>query len=293
MGVLFAMGSRQSPTFAAFEGGLRALGYVDGQTVAIEFRNAEGRLDRLPELVGELLAARVDVIVTAAEGALAARAASTTTPIVLFLSADPVAAGLVHSLARPGGNVTGLTMLSPGAATRRMALVRDTVPAAKTVVALWHPGPLLEAALAESTAAASALGMTLQPVPIRAAADVEPAFAEIDRIRPEAVLVLGDPVTVGQRAPIVASATRRRLPVFSDRREFADAGAVVTYGANIPDLFRRAAGHTDKVLKGAKPSELPVETPVKFDLGVNLKAATALGVAVPPALLSTADHVIR
>ena len=279
-----------------FRRGLRELGWIEGQNLVIEYRLAEGKAERYPDLAAELVRLRVDVIVTSSgePAILAAKRATTTIPIVMAISADPVGTGLVASLARPGGNVTGLSILAPEVAGKRLQLLKEAVPRASRVAVLWnaaYPGKALE--LSETQSAARALGVTLQSVEVRGPNDFPNAFSAITRARPDALITFSDPLTNAERSRIVDFATRSRLPMISETRQFADAGGLMTYGASTADLVRRSATYVDKILKGAKPADLPVEQPAKFELVINLKTAKALGLTVPPTILFQADEVIK
>ena len=279
----------------AFRKGLRDLGYVEGQTIAIEFRFAEGREDRLPELAAELVRLKVDVIV--ANGAVAIRAAkqaTTTIPIVMAEVGDPIRTGLVASLARPGGNITGSTILGPELGTKRLQLLKEALPKLRRVAFLWNPtNPSNRLHFEDIQLGAKALGVALQSVEIRSPDGFNPAFTAITRERPDALVMTADPLHRLHVGRIIEFAARSRLPAMYQLRENVEAGGLMSYGASIPDLFRRAATFVDKILKGAKPAELPVEQPTKFELVINLKTAKALGLTIPPALLARADQVIE
>jgi putative ABC transport system substrate-binding protein len=280
----------------AFQQGLRDLGYVEGRSVAIEYRFAEGRLDRAIELASELVRLPVDVIVAPGTAlAQAARKAAATIPIVLVTAGNPVGDGLIQSFARPGGNVTGLTMaVDQKIGGKLLELLKEAVPTVSRVAILWNPltGPhaLL---LKEMEGPARTLGVTLQPLSVRRPDDVDGAFAAMARARADGLIVLGDPVFLSVRDRIAASATKGRLPSIADLSEQVRAGGLMSYGPSLPDLFRRAATYVDRILKGAKPADLPVERPTKFELIVNLKAAKTLGLTVPPAVLARADEIIK
>jgi putative ABC transport system substrate-binding protein len=282
----------------AFRQGLRDLGYVEGRNVVIEYRSAEGKYERLPALAADLVALKVDVIVvTSTPAALAAKQATRTIPIVLAWAGDPVGSGLVTSLARPGGNVTGLSMLAPELVGKRLELLTQAVPGVSRVAALWHPGDLPERTekdmLKEADVAARALGVRLQVVEARGPEDFDRAFSDMTRARADAVIVQSTNVFFIERRRLVDLAAKNRLPAMYLTREFVDAGGLMSYGPNVPDLFRRAATYVDKILKGATPGDLPVEQPTKFELVINLKAAKALGLTIPPSLLQRADEVIQ
>jgi putative ABC transport system substrate-binding protein len=282
----------------AFRQGLRDLGYVEGRNVVIEHRSAEGKLERLPTLAAELVALKVDVIVAAATlPALAAKQATKTIPIVFAFAGDPVTSGLVTSLARPGGNVTGLSGLAPELVGKRLELLTHAVPGVSRVAVLWQPGGQGERTdkdmLKEAEVTARALGVRLQFVEARGPADFERAFSDMTRERAGALTVLAGTMFFNERRRLVDLAAKNRLPAAYGSRDFVDAGGSMSYGANTADLFRRAAAYVDKILKGAKPGDLPVEQPTKFELVINLKAAKALSLTIPPSLLAQADHVVE
>jgi putative ABC transport system substrate-binding protein len=283
----------------AFRQGLRDLGYVEDRTVVIEYRDAEGKLERLPALVTELVALKVDVIVApGTPAALAAQQATRTLPIVIIAVGNPVTSGLVTSLARPGGNVTGLSMLGTAElVAKRLELLTQTVPGVHGVAVLRHPGFVPERSekviLKATDAAAQALGVRLQVVEARGPADLDRAFSDMTRARAGALAVSGSPLFVDERRRLVELAAKNRLPAVYESREDVDAGGLMSYGPNVADLYRRAAVYVDKILKRAKPGDLPVEQPTKFELVINLKTARALGLTIPPSLLQRADQVIE
>jgi len=287
---------RTAETLGHFRQGLRELGWLEGQNLVIEYRFAEGRAERFSDLAAELVRLQMDVIVTASgePAILAAKRATTTIPIVMAVSADPVGTGLVASLARPGGNVTGLSILAPEVAGKRLQLLKDAVPRVSRVAVLWnaaYPGKALE--LSETQSAARALGVKLQSVEVRGPNDFPSAFSEITKVSPDALITFADPLTNSERRRIVDFAVRSRLPMISETRSFADTGGLMTYGASVADLVRRSAIYVDKILKGAKPANLPIEQPTKFELIINLKTAKALGLTIPQSLLMRADQVIE
>jgi putative ABC transport system substrate-binding protein len=294
-----ALNLAASPRVAeAFRQGLRDLGYVEGRDFVIEFRDAKGTPERLPALAAELVALKVDVIVASGTPhALAAKQATRTIPIVFTASVDPVMEGLVTSLARPGGNVTGLTSLGSELITKRLELLKQAVPGVSRVAGLWQPGALGERRekdmLKEADVAARALGVRLQFVEARGPADFDRAFSDMTRARVDALTLLTSTTFLQERRRLVALATKNRLPAVYPSREYVDADGLMAYGADLSDLFRRAATYVDKILKGAKPAELPVEQSTKFELLVNLKTATTLGLTIPPSLLLRADQVIE
>jgi putative tryptophan/tyrosine transport system substrate-binding protein len=280
----------------AFEEGLRSLGYRVGENVAIEYRFADGAMERLPALAADLVRLGVDVIVTGANpNVVAAMKATTTIPIVMTNSTDLIGTGLVASLARPGGNVTGLTQ-DTGVEIygKRLELLKETLPNLKRVGILWNPDfAPNRSRLTSMSQASQALGLTLVPAEARGLHALEKAFATMVRERAQAFVVLGEPVLFNYRGQIVEMALRNRLPGVSNVREYAEAGLLLTYGIDLRDQFRRSAVFVDKIFKGAKPADLPVEQPTKFEMVINLKTAKALGLDVPPALLARADEVIE
>ena len=282
----------------AFRQGLRDLGYVEGRNLVIESRYAEGKFERLPALAAELVARKVDVIVVSSTpAALAAKQATRTLPIVFAASGDPVASGLVTSLARPGGNVTGLAVLTPELVGKCLELLKQAVPGASHVAVLWHPGGHVEQTekniLTGAEVAGRALGVRLQFVEARGPADFDRAFSELTRARVGALTVLPSPMLNNERRRLVDLAAKNRLPAVYPLRVFVDVGGLMSYGPDLADLFRRAATYVDKILKGAKPADLPVEQPTKFELVINLKTAKALGLTIPQSVLARADHVVE
>jgi putative ABC transport system substrate-binding protein len=278
----------------AFRQGLRDLGYVEGRNLVIEYRDAEGKLERIPALAAELVALKVDVILApSTAAALAAREATRTLPIVSVA----VTSGLVTSLARPGGNVTGLAFFSPELVGKCLEQLTLAVPGVSRVATLWRPGGQGERAeqdmLKQAEVAARALGVRLQFVETRGPADFDRAFSDMTRARAGALTVLPSNIFISERNRLGGLAAKNRLPAVYPWREFVDAGGLMSYGPNAVDLFRRAATYVDKILKGAKPADLPVEQPTKFELVINLKAAKAVGLTIPQALLGRADEVIQ
>ena len=278
----------------AFRQRLGELGYVEGQTIALEVRYAEGRSDRIPELVAELVGLKMDVLVAGnSVAALAAQKATRTIPIVM-VAADPVGLGLVASLARPGGNVTGLSYFNEAIIAKRVQLLKEFVPGLAQVFVLRNPSIAVHATFWQETeVAARKLGVALQPFDIRGPEDFEVAFASAKRANVQALIAFDDALTVAYRTQIVALAASSRLPAMYGLREFPDEGGLMSYGPSFADLFRRVATYVDKILKGAKPADLPVEQPTKFELVINRKTANALGLTVPPTLLAQADDVIE
>ena len=282
----------------AFLQGLRELGYVDGLNVVIEYRDAEGRLERVPALAAELVALKVDVIVVyGTRVTLGAMQATKTVPIVFANAGDPVESGLVTNLARPGGNVTGLSSLGPELVGKCLELLKQAVPGVDRIAVLWLPGALGERTdkdmLTEANVAARALGVRLQFVEARGPEEFARAFSDMTSARTEALTVLPSARFQREHRRLVHLAAKNRLPTVYASREFVDAGGLMSYGANQTDLFRRAATYVDKILKGVKPGELPVEQPIKFELVINLKTAKALGLTIPQSVLAHADEVIQ
>jgi putative ABC transport system substrate-binding protein len=280
----------------AFRRGLRELGYVEGRNVVLVFRGADGRFDRLPDLAADLVRERVDVIVAqVTQASLAARAATRTTPIVMLGVGDPVGAGLVASLARPGGNVTGTSGQNTAVVGKSLQLLLEAVPGVSRVAVLWNPANAVFQGqmMRETEAAARALRVELRLVEARGPGDLDAAFATMTRHGAGALVVVADPVFTVHRARIGELAAKTRLPAVYGNRELAEAGGLMSYGPDFGDLAVRAAAYVDRILKGQRPADMPVEQPTKFELVVNLRAAEAIGLAVPPSLLIRADQVIR
>jgi putative ABC transport system substrate-binding protein len=278
----------------AFRQGLRELGYVEGQNIAIESRWTESKDDRFPALAADLVRSKVDVIVAETGAATrAAQQATRTIPIVMSLVNDPVGTGLVASLARPGGNVTGLTIMSPDLVGKQLELLKEVVPKMSRVALLRHPdNPASAAQLREAEAAAQALGLRLQTLEARSPQEIDGAFAAMTRERVGALLVIPDTLFWSQRRQIVELAVKRRLPSMRMGEAYAEAGGLMSYGPSYLDLERRAATFVDKILKGANPADLPVAQPTKFELVINLKTAKAIGLTIPRPLLQRADQII-
>jgi putative tryptophan/tyrosine transport system substrate-binding protein len=271
---------------------------VEGQNLVIEYRTAEGRIERFPDLAGELVRLKVDLIVAGATPtARGARQATTTIPIVAFAMGDPVGDGLVASLARPGGNVTGLTFLGPQLVPKRLELLKELLPKVTRVAVLWHPGAFADRTMKdmwkEIEAAARTLGVQLHPAEVRNSDELEGAFSRMTRERTEAVLLFPSTLFFNERARLVALAAKHRVAAMFNAREFVELGGLIGYGASLADLTRRSAIYVDKILKGARPGDLPVEQPTKFELAINLKAAKALGLTIPQSLLARADLVVQ
>jgi len=283
------------PFIAAFRQGLLELGYIEGQNIAIEYRYAHGIADRFRDLAAELIRLKIDVLVVGGTaGALSAKAQTTTIPIVFALAGDPVATGLVSSLARPGGNVTGISVFHPEISAKDLELLKGAVLRLSRVAVLYNPdNPVTRSTLDEARKAARALSLELHVVEIRRPEQLTSAFSSLRERRPGAVVALSDPV-FGNALPDLANlAAKSRLPTIYNRREFAEVGGLLAYGPNFSDNYRRAASYVDRILKGAKPAELPVEQPTKFELVINLKTARTLGMTIPQSLLSRADAVIQ
>jgi putative ABC transport system substrate-binding protein len=284
-----------SPIWSAFRHGLRDLGYVDGQNIAFEYRYAGGMPDRLAWVAVELVRRPVDLIATFGTApTLAAKQATTTIPIVMMGVGDPVGSGLVPSLARPGGNITGNTILGAEVAGKRVQLLKEVLPSLSRVAFLWNPDNASHPVqLAEVRGAAATLGIKLLPLAVRSPDEFDAAFATMVRERPEAFLMTNDPFHQLSIGRIIDFLANNRVPGMFVTREVAVAGGVLSYGASLPDLFRRGAVYVHKILQGTKPADLPVEQPVKFELVVNLKAAKAIGLTVPESFLLRADEVIE
>ena len=278
-----------------FRQGLRELGYVEGKNILIEYRYAEGNLDRLAALAAELVSLKVDVIVTVGGvGTRAAKKATNTVPIVMTQDPDPVGSGFVASLARPGGNITGLSTLAPEVGGKRLELLKEIVPKLSRVAVFGTSGnPINAQALQEVELAAAGYGVKLQYLDVLSSKDIAIAFRAASKGRADAILMLAGPVLVSERKPIADLAVRSRLPAIYDRQAFVDDGGLMSYGTNIADLDRRAATYVDKILKGAKPADLPVEQPTKFEFVINLKTAKQIGLTIPPNVLARADRVIK
>jgi putative tryptophan/tyrosine transport system substrate-binding protein len=293
IGILF-IGSRNQPHLEAFKHGLRERGYTEGKNILLEYRYAEGNNDRLPQLAAELVRGKVDVIVTTASvSAVAARRATKTIPIVMT-TGNPLESGLAASLAKPGGNVTGLTVLSVDLSGKRVELLIETFPKTTRIAALQSPQDFeAGAGYKETQEAAKAFSLRLHPVEVQSANDFEPAFAQMNKARETALLVILSPMITFNSRRIVELALKYRLPGMYPTKQFAEEGGLMSYGPLIGDLYRRAATHVDKILKGAKPGELPVEQPTKFELVINLQTAKQIGVTIPANVLARADRVIK
>ncbi len=280
---------------AAFQQGLQELGYLEGKNILIEQRYAAGQFERLPELAAELVRLKVDVLVaTGAPASHAAKSVTKTIPIVMGNAADPVGTGLVESLARPGGNITGLSDFNLGVVTKRLELLKEIVPSAARVAVLLNPAnPTNPLQLKEIQVIAPALGVTLLPLEAKGPDDIDRAFTAIRKERAGALIIFGDPMLETHRTRITELAVKSRLPAIYGSGGYVDAGGLMSYGTNFDDLYRRAATYVDKILKGTKPADLPVEQPIKFEMIINLKAAKQIGLTIPPNVLARADKVIR
>jgi putative tryptophan/tyrosine transport system substrate-binding protein len=280
---------------AALTEALRELGWVEGKNVVFERRYAENRLERLPELAADLVRLKVDVIIAGGTLApLAAKRATSTIPIVMVAAGDPLGSGLVASLARPGGNVTGTSAMVPDLGGKRLELLKELLPRLARVAVLWNAAnPYSANVFKETQGAGRTLGIEVQSLEVRGPDDLDGAFEAARKQRPDAMITADDPLTLSYRKRIADFATGQQLASLSGFREFVEVGGLISYGANLDDVYRRTAGYVDKILKGAKPADLPVEQPTKFDLVINLTTAKALGLTVPPSLLARADEVIE
>ena len=288
-------GAPTDPLVGVFLGRLKELGYAEGANLVFEYRTAEGRSERYRTLATELVNLKVDVIIApGTAAALAAKEATSTIPIVTILVGDPVGSGLIASLARPGGNVTGTSSSGAEVTTKQLELIREIVPGLSRIAVLSNRTSVLHVTLLkELEVAARTLHVRLHPVGVRTPEDLERALTAIVKERPGALIPLDDPLIFQQRRRIADFALRHRLPTTSFQRFFTEAGTLLSYGPSFPDLYRRAATYVDRILKGAKPADLAVEQPTKFELVINLKTAKALGLKIPPSLLHRADQVIE
>jgi putative ABC transport system substrate-binding protein len=294
VGILNA-GTASVLSAVVFPDALRELGWIEGQNVVIERRFAENRVERLPELAAELVRLNVDVIVGIGTLApLAAKRATTTIPIVMTAAGDPLGSGLVASLARPGGNVTGMSLMAPELGGKRLELLKELLPQLARVAVLWDAAnPYAALVFKETQGAGRTLGIEVQSLEVRGPDDFDGAFEALRRQRPDALITVEDPLTFTHQNLIANFAAGQLLPTLHGFKEDVAAGALMSYGANLADLFRRAAGYVDKILKGAKPADLPVQQPTKFDLVINLTTAKALGLTIPDKLLALANAVIE
>jgi putative ABC transport system substrate-binding protein len=291
----FGAGSATAPLNEVTTEALRELGWVEGENVVYERRFAENRVERLPELAADLVRLKVDVIVAGGTLApLAAKRATSTIPIVMNSCGDPLGTGLVASLARPGGNVTGMSLMVPDLAGKRLELLREVLPGLARVAVLWDSAnPYTTIGFKETQSAARTLGLEVQSLEVRSPDDFDRAFEAARQQHPDALVTVDDPLTITYLKLIIDFAAGQRLPSVHELKEFAAAGGLVSYGTNLAAVIRRAAGYVDKILRGAKPADLPVQQPTKFELVINLKTAKALGITIPPSLLVRADEVIE
>jgi putative tryptophan/tyrosine transport system substrate-binding protein len=290
------MGSAQAeltPAFDAFREGLRELGWIDEENIAVEYRWAGDSPNRLPELAAELVRLNVDVIIASTPGVRAAQRATTSIPIIMCIADDAEKQGFVSNLARPGGNITGMAAFGAEFAGKRLELLREATPRVSRVAVLWNPPGSYPDYVKDTQMAARSLGVTLQTVEIRTADEFERAFASILKERAEALVVGPGQFLFTHQRRVVEFALKHRLPSIYAWKDPVSAGGLIAYGVNIPQVYRRAAYYVDKILKGTKPGELPVERPTKFDLVINLKTAKALGLTIPQTLLMRADQVIE
>jgi putative tryptophan/tyrosine transport system substrate-binding protein len=285
----------RNPRIAAFLKGLRDMGWIEGQNLVTEWRIAEGQLGRLPELAADLTRIKVDVIVTAAApSALAAQGATRSIPIVMLDPGDPVGLGLVANLARPGGNITGVSSIAPELAAKRLALLKEAVPAMVRVAVLSNAAiPPAEIAMRELQAAAKVLGVQVQSVPIQGVKGIEQAFTDVARQHADGIVVFPDPLTFSNEAAIIGFALKNRIPALYGAMEFVQAGGLMSYGPSYQEMFQRGAYYVDQILKGAKPGDLSIERPTRFELVLNLKTAKALALTIPQSLLQRADRVLE
>jgi len=279
----------------AFLQGMKDLGYVDGQNVRYVVRWGEGKLDRMPAIAQELVKMKVDVIVASSSpSVLAARDATRTIPIVMPVSSDPVGDGIVKSLAHPGGNITGLSLMAPELGAKRLQMLKEILKKSQNVVVMWNPAYTgMRARYRDTEKAAPAMGMAVRSLEVSDPRQMEAAFDAVKRDRPDGLVLLADPLTNSMRSRIVEFARENNLPAIYETREFVEAGGLISYGPNVSALARRSAYYVDRILKGAKPGELPIEQPSNIELLVNLRTARALGVTVPKSILATADQVIQ
>ena len=295
IGFLSPSSSADPSILDAFREGLREVGYAEGHNITIASRWAEGKYDRLPGLAAQLVGLKVDIIVATAVPAIrAAKEATRTIPIIMAVVVDPMATGLVASLARPGGNITGLSSMAPQITGKQLEMLKEVVPKASLVAVLWNPANAGNAPqIQQAQDAARALGVRLQPLGARGSSEIDSAFATMTSAQVGAVIVLVDAMLLDHRTQIADLAARRRLPAVYGLSDHAEAGGLMAYGPNRLGIVRRAATYVDRILKGAKPGDLPIEQPTKFELVINLKTAKALGLTIPPSLLQRADQVIE
>jgi len=301
IGILF-IGGRDQPHLEAFKQGLRERGYTEGKNIFLDYRYAEGKLDRLPSLANGLVELKVDVIVTTSgNSARAAAGATKTIPIVLTTGADPVKAGLAESLARPGRNITGLSIIEEDLSGKRVEILKETFPRMTRLAYLWNPMAVAYSANTtsvnpsydEAEKITRSLGVQLLPYRVRSLDEIEKAFVDMAKVRPQALLVLQSPLMTLNSKRIVELALEKHLPGIYPSNQFAQQGGLIAYGPVIADLYRRAATYVDKILKGAEPANLPIEQPTKFELVINLNTAKQIGLTLPPNVLARADRVLR
>ena len=295
IGVLLVAWSPESKMVQAFREGLRDAGYVEGRDVVVELRNANGDYDLVPQLAADLVQSKVDVIVADSTPATrGAMRATSTIPIVMANIADPVGSGLVANLAHPGGNVTGLTQMMVDLSAKRLQLLKETLPRAARVAVLWNTNaPYSPKVIEALKAAAPSLSIKLKFVGVRTPEEIDSAVSAASRAHAQALYIIDDSLFVAHRTALLKLAFKVRLPTTFGHRDWIDEGGLMSYGADFKDLFRRSAGYVDKILKGAKPADLPIEQPTKFELVINLKTAKALGITIPESILLRADEVIR
>jgi putative ABC transport system substrate-binding protein len=285
--------SVQAARVEIFRQRLRELGYVEGKNILIEYRFADGKLDRLPDLAAELVRLKVDVIVTTGLAVSAAKKASATIPIVFAAAGDPVGSGLVSSLARPGGNITGLSLMLPDLDGKRLELLKESFPKVARVARLWVSGTRGNLFFTEMEATAKALGLKLQSLEVRGLDDFDSAFARAKRDGAQALITNDHPLVNIRQRQVLDFAAKKRLPAIYPTSEFVEAGGLMSYAPNYTELYRRAADFVDKILKGTKPADIPVEQPTKFEFVINVKAAKQIGLTIPPKVLAQADKVIK
>ena len=287
--------SQQAGLIQVFVGALRELGWIEGKNVSFEYRYADNQLERLPDLAAQLVALNEDIIVAAGTLApLALKQVTNTIPIVLNSAGDPIGSKLVSSLAQPGGNITGLSLMAPDLGGKRLQLLTELLPGITRVAVLWNAAnPYAAKVFSATDGAARALPIALRSLEVRTPDDFKIAFESARAEHPEGLIAIEDPLTYDHRREIVEFAAKNKFPTIYGLREFVEAGGLIAYGANLPDLSRRAAAYVDKILRGAKPGDLPVEQPTKFDFLINVAAANALNLTISPALLARADEVIE
>ena len=295
IGILLVGPSLESKEAQAFRQGLRTAGYAEGRDVVIEWRSASGDYDKVAGLAADLVQNKVDVmVVDGTVGTRAAKRATSNIPIVMVLVGDPVGSGLVANLAHPGGNVTGLSLMIPDLTAKQLQLLKEAIPRLTRVSVLWNPDtPRYAKVVEDLKAVAPSLSIELSFVAVRTPNEIGPAFSAVSRAHAQALYVIGDPLFFVHRTTLFKLASKARLPTMYGLRQYVDAGGLISYGANYEDLFRRSAAYVDKILKGAKPGDLPIEQPTKFEFAVNLKTAKALGLTIPESVLLQADEVIR